>query len=407
MTLLLQGVYNENPMKIKFTLSLFLSLILLLFAPHLSVAQCVDGSNPNPVAYDTTIKFPTGVTSRQVKFPQFNPAEGMLRCVKLTVTMTGVVDTVNMQNMSESAQTATFDYTRTDSMTGPGLISSLSNSFQKQYGPYNLTAFDNYQTDTYAKAIPRDTVLRNVMTRTLTDSTEIAQFYGQDSITYNYNINVSTIANITGGNSSLMVRTSALVNFRFEYCACAKVTLPIGLKNFSVIKTSGKTAQISWEGNNDEYNYAYDVEVSRDGKQFRKVATVNRRYTDNPTYSVPFTMPENEFGKYFFRVRQHWTGGYVRYTAIKTIDIPNLAFAGVSLYPNPSAGNVGVKFVNTKPGNVTVQVTNSAGKQMLFKEFAVASTDYRDIGILPPGMYWVKLTDLSTKATVVKQLVVQ
>jgi hypothetical protein len=394
-------------MKLKFTVFIFLPFIILLLSPLLSVAQCVDGSNPNATAYDTTIRFPTGVTSRQVKFPKFNPESGMLRCVRLIVTMTGVVDTVNMQNFSESNQTATFDYNRTDEMTGPGLLSPLTNSFQKQYGPFNLTAFDNYATETYAKAIPRDTVLRREVVRTLTDSTEISQFYGEDSITYNYNISVSTIADITGGNSSIMVRTSALVNFRFEYCVCPKVTLPIGLHNFSVIRTSGKTAQITWEGNNDEFNYVYDIEMSRDGRKFTKVATVNRKYTNNPAYSVPFAITENEFGKYFFRVRQRWTGGYIRYTAIKAIDMPNIEFAGVSLYPNPSAGNVGVKFLNAKASNVLIEVTNTAGKQVLSREFAVAGTDYKSLGALAPGMYWVRITDLITKVPVVKQLVIQ
>jgi hypothetical protein len=54
-----------------------------------------------------------------------------------------------------------------------------------------------------------------------------------------------------------------------------------------------------------------------------------------------------------------------------------------------------------------VQVSNASGQQVLTKEWQVAETDYKVIGTLLPGMYWVKITDMASKANCVKQLVVQ
>src|SRR5690348_10172966 len=94
------------------------SFLLLCFLQAVvcqrSAAQCADGSTPNSVFSDTTIAFETGVTSTEVKFPQFDPEQGMVRCVKLTVTMIGVIDDVNMQNKSNGNTTANFYYIRSD-----------------------------------------------------------------------------------------------------------------------------------------------------------------------------------------------------------------------------------------------------------------------------------------------------
>src|SRR5687768_580597 len=113
-----------------------------LFIGHRSMAQCANGGTPGTTAYDTTIRFPTGATNMKVKFPRFNPATGMVSCVKLVVTIIGIVDTVAMQNYSGSPQTATLSYDRTDNMVGPGLSPSISNSYDGDFGPYNLAAYD-------------------------------------------------------------------------------------------------------------------------------------------------------------------------------------------------------------------------------------------------------------------------
>ncbi|HET7898495.1 MAG TPA: choice-of-anchor E domain-containing protein [Flavisolibacter sp.] len=392
----------------KTTFTLLSMLLLQLFFSANSYAQCVDGSAPTPVMMDTTIKFAAGVTSKVVKFPQFDPEEGMVTCVKLTITMTGVIDTVAMQNLSDASQTANFDYNRTDNMTGPGLTPSLSNSVTKSYGPYSVTAFDgNFSSGTDFKSLPRDTVLNKTVVRTLNDATEISQFYGHDSVSYNYNINVSAVGSMTGGNNSFLVMTSALVRFRFEYCKCSKATLPLGIKNFTAVKASAQTVNLSWDGENDDYNYSYDIEVSRDGKHFSRVATLERKFTANPSYLYSFALANNDFGRYYFRVRQHWLNGYVRYTPIKTMEFVNPLFATTTLYPNPSRGSAGIKFVNVKPGRMLVQISNAEGRQVALKEFTVSQTDYQQLPSLAKGLYWVKMTDLESKTSCIKQLLIQ
>lgn len=392
----------------KFYLFSFLLFLLQLVVQTKSYAQCADGTTPVPAITSYTVKFRTGTTSTKVKFPQFDPQNGMLRCVKLTVTIIGVIDTVSMQNLSSERQDASFDYIRNDQMTGPGLGAPLTNSFAKYYGPYSVTDFDgDFNGGTDYASIPRDTVLRSSISRTLTDSADITQFYGHDSVSYDYQIAVTTTASITGGSSSNLVLTSALVKFKFEYCTCPKVLLPIGLKNFTVTKTAMGEANLQWEGENDEYAYTYDVEASRDGKHFSRVSSLERKYNSNPSFLYPFQVVNNEYGRYYFRVRQHWANGYVRYTPVKSVEFTDPLFTTTSIYPNPSSGKVGIKFVNARAGKMLVQISNANGQQVTTKEIMVASTDYQQLAPLPSGMYWVKITDVASKASCVKQLVVQ
>ena len=381
--------------------------VLILYSAN-SNAQCNAGSE-TITAYDTTIRFPTGATSMQVKFPKFNPQKAMLSCVRLIVTIIGIVDTVAMQNYSATPQTADFYYDRTDFMNGPGLTPSLSNSFNGHYGTYNLTGYDgtpNAGSD--FQAIPKDTVLKKVMTRTLTDSMEISQFYGTDSVVYNYNINVITSAAITGGSSASLVLTSALVNFRFEYCNCPLTALPVGLKNFTVLKTNLNRVDLRWEAETGVDKYYYEIEVSRDGRNFSKAAAMNKLAdVANPSYRFNYGIQNAEYGRYYFRIKQRWLDGYYRYSEIKSVDFVNPVFSSVSIYPNPSRGDIGIKFVAAKAGNYGVQITNAAGQIVMKKDLKVAETDYKQLVSLQKGTYYVKITELSTQATCIQQLSVQ
>jgi hypothetical protein len=386
-----------------------LFIVLILYSES-SNAQCSGGNPGGITAYDTTVRFATGVTTTQIKFPKFNPQTGMLSCVKLIITITGIIDTVAMQNYSASPQTADFYYDRTDAMSGPGLTPPLSNTFNQHYGPYSLTAYDGIPgAGTDFKPLPRDTVLRKVMVRTLTDSTEISQFYGSDSVTYNYNINVTTSAVITGGSSSSLVLTSAYVNFRFEYCTCPITTLPLGLLNFSVAKSGSNGVQLSWTAEGAKEDFIYEIEMSRDGRSFTKTGVVNKKDgAFNLSYQYGYAVKNNEWGKYYFRVKQRWlSNGYSRFTEIKSIDFANPLFSTVSLYPNPSSGIVGIKFVTVKRGKFLVQISNAQGQIIESKEVVVAETDYKVVANLQTGLYYIKLTDVATNTFCIKQMVIK
>lgn len=399
---------NYQPMK-KFYKTAFIPALLIVFFLYAktSSAQCPNGQPAGGTAFDTTIRFPSGVTHKQIKFPKFDPQTGMLSCVKLIITMTGIIDTSAFENLSDAPINVTRSYNRSDNMAGPGLTPALSNSFN---GVTNIPLGSNDGVthagpDFYTNS--KDTVMRTQMVRTLTDSTAISAFYGSDSVVYDYDINVvSTVT--AGGDIDNYMRTSAFVNFRFEYCTCPITTLPVGIKNFTVAKQSSTAAQLRWEAEAGNDNYIYEIEMSRDGVQFSKTAVVTKLLnTANPTYQQGYAIKANEYGRYYFRIKQRWMDGYYRYSEIRPVDLANPLFATISLYPNPSSGNIGIKFVSVKTGKFLVQVSNASGQVVVTKELVVAETDYKTVATLGAGLYYVKITDVATNASCVNQMIVK
>lgn len=398
-----------NYTRLFYSLSFF--FIILFINNTRATAQCPVGYPPGSTAFDTTIAFPTGTTSIPVKFPQFNPQDGMVTCVRLCVTITGIIDTLAMQNYAASSQTATFVYTRNDQITGPGISTPLSNSANLTYGPPGniLTAYDGIPgagSDFYSLA--HDTILNEVLCRTISDSTTIVQFYGLDSVTYNYDINVTTNASISGGSSSTLVLTSALVNFHFEYCTCPGVTLPINIRNFSVNKISDNTAELKWDSFDDpETGYRYEVELSNDGRIFSSIGQVAKNVAGGSNvYKFLYTASINP-GIYFFRIKQVYTNDYSRLSDIRTVDLKKSVSNGFHIYPHPSNGIIGIKFDDNENGKKIVEVYNTQGQKLMQKELVVTGLSYHQIGTLKQGTYWLRLTDIKGRQSRINQLFVK
>jgi hypothetical protein len=262
--------------------SVTIPILLLISYSHLSYAQCPGGQPGGLAAFDTTIATPEGINTMQIKFPQFDPLAGMVTCVRLCVTITGIVDSVSVENNSASPQTANVYYNRTDQITGPGLISPLSNSINYHYGPYSLGATDGTAgSGPDFISISHDTVLNAVsVCRTLNDSTTLSQFYGTDSVTYTYDISAFTSITCTGGNYNSSISTSAFVRFHFEYCTCPPTVLPLNILQFSVTKLAADKAELKWSGGFDDLNsnYQYEAQVSRDGHNYISIGSISKKY---------------------------------------------------------------------------------------------------------------------------------
>lgn len=388
-------------------------LLFQIFVSIYSYGQCPGGQIPGATAFDTTISFPTGVTSIPVKFPQFDPQAGMVTCVRLCVTITGVIDTLAMQNFAASAQTGTFNYDRDDQITGPGLVTPLSNSVNLTYGPYPLTAYDGVPgagTDFYSMG--DSTILNEELCRTISDSTTIAQFYGLDSVTYNYDINVTSGAVITGGSNSTLVLTSAFVNFHFEYCTCPSVALPLNIRQFNVNKLTEDKAELKWMGFDDPYsNYYYEAQMSRDGHSFVTIGSLEKNSNVNGNginpYRLVYRAIDGETGTYYFRIKQVYSSGYSGYSNIRQIALENSDFPKFTLYPNPSDGIVGIKFDNIITGQFNIQIYNTQGQVMVKKDIVASGASYLQLATLKSGVYWLRITEAKSQISCVNQLLIK
>ena len=345
-----------------------------------------------------------------VKFPQADPYAGMVTCLRLCITITGVVDSVSVENNSASPQTANVYYIRTDQITGPGLSAPLTNSASHTYGPYALGATNGILgSGPDFVAISRDTVLNAVtVCTTITNTDSLFQFYGHDSVTYLYNITAFTNVTCTGGNYNSTVATSALVRFRFEYCTCPGYILPLNMTDFNIQKIAANKARLSWH--DEEYNnipYHYVPEISRDGIHFNAVGRLlpQEAGADN---RLNFDYTSNrESGRFMFRIKQVYSNGYTRFSDIRQVELENSQKPEFILYPNPSSGMVGIKFANNTVGKFRMELYNAQGQMMSMKLISVRGASVHQFGNLSKGTYWVRVVDETNGQPSVNQLFIK
>lgn len=374
-----------------------------------SYSQCPHGQPAGATAYDTTIAFGAGIVTTQVKFPKFDPDSGMVTCVKLCVTIKGVIDTVALENLSNAGQTGSYNYSRRDTITGPGIPTYLtSGTNDLNFGPFPLAPTDGVfgsGPDFYSQG--PDTVLTKVLCANINDSATIAEFYGvNDTVVYNYNIDASAGWNVTGGSAAAFVLSSALVNFHFQYCTCPSSTLPLNLYDFAVEKTTANKATLSWNGFDDlARDYHYEIQLSHNGHDFSTVFRMPKNFSSNG-YKYIYTAGISENPKYFFRIKQVYSNGYPRFSEVRSIELENSNVPKINIYPNPSSGVVGIKFVNIYSGKFLVQISNTQG-QTVFSSEVEANGGLKYITTLQRGMYWLRLIDVTSHLSCVNQLLIK
>lgn len=375
-------------------------------------AQCPYGFPPGSTAYDTTIATPPGINTLFVKFPQADPYQGMVTCLRLCISITGVVDSVSVENNSTSSQTADVYYIRNDQITGPGLSGPLTNSINYHYGPYALGPTDGILgSGPDFVSISHDTLLNAVtVCQTINNLDSLFQFYGTDSVTYLYNITAFTNVTCTGGNYNSTVATSALVRFQFEYCTCPGYVLPLNIRNFNATKIADNKAKLVWSGFHDptiSVPYQYVAEISRDGSSFSPIGQVPANNNPESPYSFVYTTKQNEEGMFYFRIKQVYANGYTRLSEIKQVVLEGTKSPKFILYPNPSNGVIGIKFDNNQVGKKLLQIFNTQGQRVVEKEIEVSGSFYQQVTTLQSGTYWLRLTDVTSQLSGVSQLFIK
>jgi hypothetical protein len=394
----------------RFFIASGLFIIMQLCNHHTATAQCPYGITPGSTAYDTTITTPPGINTLQIKFPQADPIAGMVTCLRLCISITGVVDSVSVENNSTSPQNADIYYIRTDQITGPGLSSPLTNSINHHYGPYALGPTNGtLGSGPDFIAISKDTLLNAVtVCQTVNTFDSLMQFYGHDSVTYNYNITAFTNVSCTGGNYNSTVATSAIVRFRFEYCTCPGYVLPLRLHNFNVNKIADNRAKLSWsEMGDSSVPYYYETEISRDGNHFTKAGRVEKNISPEARYDFIYTTRQNENGVFYFRIKQVYANGYTRFSNIRQVALKNSDIPKFFITPNPSNGIVGIKFDNYGGGKMKLEIYSTQGQKVMEKDIVVSGAFYQQVATLQSGVYWVKLTDVTSQLSCVNQLLIK
>ena len=68
--------------------------------------------------------------------------------------------------------------------------------------------------------------------------------------------------------------------------------------------------------------YYYEAEVSKNGKNFSSIGQVPKSESGSIIlYKLTYTVGNGESGVFYFRIKQVYTNGYVRYSNIKQLEL--------------------------------------------------------------------------------------
>jgi hypothetical protein len=363
------------------------------FQKNHAQCMCSGGIIPDSIAYEQYFDSIIS-TNTTISFPQFDPAMGVLSCIKLSDTVTTVVS-YNLANDLSDSEDYIFETFRRSIFTGPGGFFSSITSPPKDYGPYSLAAKDSVGDNV---DIGPDTVFNKRYYEHYASAN--SAFYGTGTVDFNY-LNTSTFTILTGSDNAIFtLRAYTRLDVKLVYYWCPFVVLATHISNFKA-SLKDDNIFIQWQVNDPESTDKYEIEMSNDGTVFKNLGEGTLISGSVAKYNLLYNVNQNFTGKLFFRIRQTNYSGKISYSETRSVAInKNHAATTYSLYPNPSVTGVNIQFAKNTGGNYEVKLINSTGQAIFQKKYSLNQNGSINIewSHKPvPGIYYLKVTDLKTK----------
>ncbi|MEP6713418.1 MAG: endonuclease, partial [Ferruginibacter sp.] len=169
--------------------------------------------------------------------------------------------------------------------------------------------------------------------------------------------------------------------------------LPVTITDFVGVKNN-VSVLLKWYATFETSFKQYDIERSINGTNFNKIGEVAGRNLANYSFTD-----------------DNLPGGSVAYYRLKMIDIDsrsnysktiaiklNNNISNALVYPNPTRGDLNIKFLHVLSANSTLQVTDVTGRIVKQQDIAAGKLNVSlDVKQLPVGRYFIKIAN-STQA---------
>jgi hypothetical protein len=155
--------------------------------------------------------------------------------------------------------------------------------------------------------------------------------------------------------------------FAVESTESTPVPLPVTLYTFTAVQRDFDVV-LEWGTASELNNYGFEVEVSQDSRQFRKIGTVESNAV-NSQIIQRYSFRESgirEAGTRYYRLRQLDLDGTATYSAIKAV-VFNKFNVISSAYPNPFSDMVMLELEADQEQELLLTITDTQGKR-IFQE---------------------------------------
>jgi cytochrome c peroxidase len=167
--------------------------------------------------------------------------------------------------------------------------------------------------------------------------------------------------------------------------------IPIELLTFSAQPTEEKVI-LEWQTATERNNAFFTIEKSLEGEKWTSIGTQNGAgsTTQKQVYTFWDTKPAK--GVQYYRLKQTDFDKQFTYSKVVAAEFGDNILPTVSLFPNPSQGQIVVNINSEEAESATqIQIVNTMGQVVLEKKYTTGSRFYLDISGIANGSYFVKI----------------
>ena len=163
------------------------------------------------------------------------------------------------------------------------------------------------------------------------------------------------------------------------------IALPIDLLTFDGKKVK-ESVELYWTAASEVNNKGYEIEKSRNGKNWENIGFIEGAGTTQLKQSYNFTDVRPYPGDNYYRLRQIDFNGQVNVPG-KIVQVHFAESNRISLFPNPSSDKIFLTHSNQFPIH-RIQLFDQQGRMVKEQQGSISSID---VGALVPGTYLLKM----------------
>ncbi|MDO7877794.1 T9SS type A sorting domain-containing protein [Hymenobacter sp. ASUV-10] len=187
---------------------------------------------------------------------------------------------------------------------------------------------------------------------------EDCQLGNNDFAAGDFRVLPATASTPAGGVSWFVSELTVADHFSEFYLTGSSTPLPVELLAFTA-QAEGRAARLRWRTASEKNSARFDIERSRDGRQFEQIGDVKAQGSKASPTAYTFldsTIPSTSQPTYY-RLRHVDRDGTASYSPVRAVIIDSKA--GLVLYPNPARTSVAVAGLRA---GASVEVLDALGR---------------------------------------------
>lgn len=259
-------------------------------------------------------------------------------------------------------------------------------------------------TTSYNSSFPINNTSHVRSTAVISDKTNWTTIIGSFVPTTAYTAlmlgNFYTDANTTVTNVGTAVNIGYNAYYLFDDVYVG-ITLPLHIKlaEFNA-NNAGTQNKLHWKTTSEDEGDYFEIEHSKDGVAFNKIATVQGRYKTGGSYQLTDMDPVT--GINYYRLKMTSKDGKFNYSKIVNAQVKAGVLA-LEIYPNPVSDVLRVRINGVAHGAAALSITDASGR--VVRSMPVTGTSISiPLQTLPAGYYFLHYRDdlINEKRRIVK-----